>query len=181
MKNDVLARRYAKAIYELGKEENLEHVFLGDLKTIVDLINENEELKLLIESPLYELTLKKRILKAVIADSGISQYIVNFLNILLEKDRINELSSILQSYYDIISEVSGKAKASIVSAVELSQSQQQQISKTFSNITKKQVDIDMSIDPSLIGGLIVEVEGMVYDGSIKSQLIKFKEILKGEM
>jgi F-type H+-transporting ATPase subunit delta len=136
---------------------------------------------LIIESPLYELTLKKRIFKAVIANAGISKYIVNFLNILLEKDRISELSSILQSYYDIISEVSGKAKASVVSAVELSQAQQLEISKAFSNITKKQVEIDMSIDPSLIGGLIVEVEGMVYDGSIKSQLIKFKEILKGEM
>lgn len=181
MKNDVLARRYAKAIYELGNEESKGEIFLNDLNKIVSLINENEEFKSIMESPLYDLTLKKRILKAVVSNAGVSGYIVNFLNILIEKDRFYELSTILQSYYDIISEASGKAKANVISAVELSQTQQLEISRVFSKITKKQVEIGMTVDASLIGGLVVEIEGMVYDGSIKSQLIKFKEILKGEM
>jgi F-type H+-transporting ATPase subunit delta len=181
LKNDTLSRRYAKALYELGIEEHLEQKFLTDLHIIVGLTKESLDFKTIMESPLYDIILKKKIIESLLQGLNISKYINNFINILIEKDRFNQLNDILQSYHDIINEISGKAKAYVKSAVELTQIQQQKITEAFSKITNKKVEIDASVDHSLIGGLIVDIEGMVYDGSIKTQIIKFKQNLKGEI
>lgn len=181
MKSDVLARRYAKALYDLGIEENVGQKFLADLHAVVGLIKESEELKSIMESPLYDIGLKKKILGTLLQNTDISKYIESFINILLEKDRFHQLSDVLESYHDIINEVGGKATANVISAVELTEAQQKRISEVFSKLSKKEIHIETTIDPSIIGGLIVDVEGMVYDGSIKHNLIKFKESLKGEM
>ena len=181
MKSDVLARRYAKALYDLGIEENVGQKFLADLHTVVGLMIESEELKSIMESPIYDINLKKIILGTLLNKANISKYIENFLYILLEKDRFQQLPDVLESYHDIINEVAGKATANVISAVELTEVQQKRISEVFSRLSNKQINIETTIDPSIIGGLVVDVEGMVYDGSIKSNLIKFKESLKGEM
>jgi F-type H+-transporting ATPase subunit delta len=69
----------------------------------------------------------------------------------------------------------------VVSAMDLDQAQVERISGVFKQVVKKEVDLDVSVDPSLIGGLIAEVEGMVYDGSVKTQIARLKQSLKGEM
>jgi F-type H+-transporting ATPase subunit delta len=181
LKSDVIARRYAKALYDLGIEENLGQKFLADLNTVVGLMTESDEFKSIMESPLYDIILKKKILGNLIVHSDISKYIENFLYILLEKDRFQQLPDVLDSYYGIINEVAGKATANVISAVELNEAQQRRISDVFSRLSNKQINIETTIDHSIIGGLVVDVEGMVYDGSIKSGLFKFKESLKGEM
>lgn len=181
MKSDVLARRYARALYDLGKEENVGQKFLDDLNYVVGLMNVSDELKSIMESPLYDVNLKKKMLGKLLVNTDTSIYIENFLNILLEKDRFYQIFDILDSYYDILNEIAGKVTARVISAVELTEAQQKKISDVFSKISKKNINIETEIDPSIVGGLIVDVEGLVYDGSIKSNLIKFKESLKGEM
>ncbi len=181
MKSDVIAKRYARALYDLGQEEGKEKAFLEELQGIVGVINENAELKSILESPLYDIVLKKRILKEVSAKISISPYAVNFLNILLDKDRFFVLSEILDAYKLILDEISGRVRAKVVCAAALDDSQLQQVCRTLSKVFKKDVDVDVSVEPSLIGGMIAEVEGMIYDGSVKTQISKLKQSLKGEM
>lgn len=105
----------------------------------------------------------------------------NFLNILLEKDRFVYLESILDAYRVILDEASGRVRATVTSAMELDKIQIERISEALKKVVKKDVDLDLSIDPSLIGGLIAEVEGMVYDGSVRTQIARLKQSLKGEI
>jgi F-type H+-transporting ATPase subunit delta len=65
--------------------------------------------------------------------------------------------------------------------MELDKAQLERLSGTLKKIVKKEVDLDVSIDPTLIGGLIAEVEGMIYDGSVKTQIMRLKQSLKGEI
>jgi F-type H+-transporting ATPase subunit delta len=181
VKSDVIAKRYARALYDLGKEEGKEKAFLEELQGIVGVISENEELKSLLESPLYDIVLKKRILKEVSSKVSISLYAVNFLNILLDKDRFFVLSEIVDAYDKILDEVSGRVRAKVVCATAIDDAQLQKVCQTLSKVFKKEVDVDVSVEPSLIGGMIAEVEGMIYDGSIKTQISKLKQSLKGEM
>lgn len=181
MKNDVMARRYARALYELGQEEGLETQFLADLQHVGALIEQSEEFKAIVVSPLYDITLKKRILAGMAPALSLSPYMVNFLNILLDKDRFSFVEDIAKAYREIVDASSGKVKAQVTSAVVLDAAQQQKVAEVFSKLMNKTVDLDLSVDPSLIGGLVVEVQGMVYDGSIRTQLSKIKQSLKGEM
>lgn len=176
-----MARRYARALYELGREEGLDGQFLADLRHMGELIGASTEFKAIMVSPLYDITLKKRILSGIVPTLGFAPYTVNFLHILLDKDRFSIVEDIFKAYQDIVDASSGKVKAQVVSAVALDGTQQQKIAAVFSQLMHKTVDLDIAIDPSLIGGLVVEVEGTVYDGSIKTQLSNIKQSLKGEM
>lgn len=181
MKSDVIARRYAKALYELGQEEGKEKLFLEELQSMIQLMTGSEELKATLESPLYDIVLKKRILKEVAAKVSLSAYSLNFLNILLDKDRFFVLAEIKDAYKQILDEISGRIRARVVCAAALDDAQQQKVAQTLSKVFKKEVDMDVSIEPSLIGGMIAEVEGMIYDGSVRTQISKLKQSLKGEM
>jgi F-type H+-transporting ATPase subunit delta len=80
-----------------------------------------------------------------------------------------------------LDEASGRVRATVTSAMELDKAQLERLSGTLKKIVKREVDLDVSIDPTLIGGLIAEVEGMIYDGSVKTQIMRLKQSLKGEI
>jgi F-type H+-transporting ATPase subunit delta len=181
VKDDVVAKRYARALYDLGREESLEDKFLKDLEALVSILGESEDFRSMMESPLYDITLKKRVLKDVGSKIGVNAFTENFLNILLEKDRFIYVGSVLDSYRGIIDEASGRVRAAVTSAFALEKDQLDRIAGTLSKVVKKEVDLDVTVDPALIGGLIAEVQGMVYDGSVKTQISRLKQSLKGEM
>lgn len=181
MKSDVVAKRYAKALYELGQEEGLEQKFLEDLQNMAQIVDQSSEFRSIMESPLYDITLKKRILKDVVSKIALSEYIENFLKILLDKDRFSFLADIMEGYNQILDAASGRVRARITSASELDDTQLERIAKALSEVVKKEVDVDVNIEPSLIGGVVAEVEGMVYDGSVRTQLTRLKQSLKGEI
>jgi F-type H+-transporting ATPase subunit delta len=181
LKSDVVAKRYAKALYELGQEEGLEQKFLEDLQNMAQIVDQSSEFRSIMESPLYDITLKKRILKDVVSKIALSEYIENFLKILLDKDRFTFLADIMDGYKQILDAASGRVRARLTSAVQLDATQLERIAKALSEVVKKEVDVDVNIEPSLIGGVVAEVEGMVYDGSVRTQLTRLKQSLKGEI
>jgi len=181
VKDDVVAKRYARALYDLGKEEGLQGQFLADLEAIASIMDGSDEFRSIMESPLYDILLKRRILGELVTKIKVNKYTENFLGILLDKDRFVYLQSILDSYRIIVDEASGRVRATVTSAAELDKDQIERISSTLKKIVKKEVDLDVSIDPTLIGGVIAEVEGMIYDGSVKTQINRLKQSLKGEM
>jgi len=81
----------------------------------------------------------------------------------------------------ILDEASGRVRAQVTSAKELDEKQLKDIAKTLSEVVKKEVDVNVTIDPSLIGGVVAEIEGMIYDGSVKTQISRLKQSLKGEI
>ena len=181
MKDDIVAKRYARALYDLGKEEGLQDKFLEDMEAIVSILEESDEFRAIMESPLYDILLKRRIMGELIKQIKLTKYMENFLGILLDKDRFVYLKSILDSYRQTVDEASGRVRATVTSAMELDKTQLERIAGTLKQIVKKEVDLDISIDPALIGGLIAEVEGMIYDGSVKTQIVRLKQSLKGEI
>jgi len=181
LKSDVVARRYARALYELGQEEGLEQKFLEDMQNMALVVDQSSEFRSIMESPLYDITLKKRILKDVVSKTGISDYAGNFLNILLDKDRFVFLRDIRDTYKKILDEASGRVMAQVTSAKELDAQELKDIAKTLSVVVKKEVNVNVIIDPSLIGGVVAEIEGMIYDGSVKTQISRLKQSLKGEI
>ncbi|HOO38911.1 MAG TPA: ATP synthase F1 subunit delta [Deltaproteobacteria bacterium] len=181
MKSDVVAKRYARALYELGQEEGLEQKFLEDMQNMALIVDQSKEFRSIMESPLYDIILKKRILKDVVSKIGISEYTANFLNILLDKDRFVFLKDIKDTYKQLLDEASGRVRAIVTCASELDKAQLERIAKTLSEVVKKEVDVDVTVEPSLIGGVIAEIEGKVYDGSVRTQISRLKQSLKGEI
>jgi F-type H+-transporting ATPase subunit delta len=178
MKNLKIARRYAKALLIIGKEDDKAETYKEELDRFSDLITSQKELEQAIINPLYDVGGRKKVLQAVIDKTGISKVLASFLLLLFDKGRFGFLSDINEFYKKLADELKGVVRASLVSATELSSETVEKIRTTLSTRTGKDIILEVEQDPSLIGGIVSRIGDLVLDGSIKTQLLNMRESLK---
>ena len=178
MKNLKVARRYAKALLIIGKEDDKAESYKEELGRFSDLIASQKELEQAITNPLYDVGGRKKVLQAVIDKLSISKVMSSFLLLLFDKGRFGYLSDINEFYKKLADELKGIVRASLVSAAELSSETVEKIRTTLSKKTGKDIILEVEQDPSLIGGIVSRIGDLVLDGSIKTQLLNMRESLK---
>jgi F-type H+-transporting ATPase subunit delta len=178
MKNLAIARRYAKALFLIGKEDGKTETYREELAGFSALIERESALEQAISNPLYNAAGRKKVLEAVLEKLALSGIMKSFLTLLFEKGRFVYLSSINDFYQKLADELKGIARASLVSATELSSETVEKIRTTLSNRTGKEVILEVEEDSSLIGGIVTRIGDLVLDGSIKTQLLNMRESLK---
>ena len=178
MKNLSVARRYAKALLIIGKEDGQAETYREELDGFAKLMAKEKELEQAITNPLYGASGRKKVLETVIGKTGISKIVASFLLLLFDKGRFDCLSDINEFYQKLADELKGVLRASLVSASELSSEIVEKIRTTLSKRTGKDIILQVEQDPSLIGGIVSRIGDLVLDGSIKSQLLNMRESLK---
>jgi F-type H+-transporting ATPase subunit delta len=173
-----ISRRYAKALVDLGAEQKMVERYGDELSRISSLMNSEDMLRLILESPTFPMEKKAAILADVQATLKFSDGMKKFLGLLLEKDRLRYLPQIEGNYRDFADELSGILRARITSAAELSDAQCKAIGSSLENQTGKKVRLTVQLDPSLIGGIKAEIGGREFDGSIRTQLNRIEDTLK---
>ena len=178
MKNLAVARRYAKALLLIGQEDGQAEVYRQELAGVVNLLEGQKTLAQTIGNPLYETSQRREVLQTVIEKMGLSKTMVSFLLLLFDKGRFGFLSSIDEFYQKLADELKGIARASLVSATELSTEAIEKIRTTLSKKTGQDIILEVEQDPALIGGIVTRIGDLVLDGSIKTQLLNMRESLK---
>jgi len=178
VKNLAIARRYAKALMLIGKADGNAETYKDELERVTGLISENGDLELAIANPLYDAAGRKKVLQSVVEKMDLSEIMRAFLLLVFDKGRIGFLASINDFYQKLADELKGVARASMVSATELSAETVEKIRATLSQKTGKDIILEVEQDPSLIGGIITRIGDLVLDGSIRTQLLNMKESLK---
>ena len=178
MKNLSIARRYAKALLLIGKEDGKAESYKEELDGFTNLLSREKELDQAICNPLYDSNGRKSLLRAIIEKIGLSTVMTSFLLLLFDKGRIGFISDINDFYQKLADELKGVARASLVSATELSSGTIEKIRKTLSKKTGKDIILEVEQDSGLIGGIVTRMGDLVLDGSIKTQLFNMRESLK---
>jgi len=178
VKNLAIARRYAKALLLIGKEDGNAEAYREELAGVASLISASDELEQAICNPLYDAAGRKKVLETIITKVGVSAVMKSFLLLLFDKGRIGLVSSISDFYEKLADELKGVARASLVSATELSSEAVDKIRASLSKRTGKDIVLEIEQDPSLIGGIVTRIGDLVLDGSIKTQLLNMRESLK---
>ena len=178
MKNLAIARRYAKALLLIGKEDGQTETYRKELAEFSELIEKEKLLEQAINTPLYNAAGRKKVLETIIEKVALSLIMKSFLILLFEKGRFIYLSGINDFYQKLADELKGIARASLVSATELSSETVEKIRKTLSKKTDKDIILEVEQDPRLIGGIVTRIGDLVLDGSIKAQLLNMRESLK---
>jgi len=172
-----LSRRYAKALVDLGVEQKAVETYGDELATMKAVLNQEVLLRQLLDSP----TLAREKKVAMLADLSkaleLSEGMVKFLGLLLDKGRICYLSQIEDKYRKLADDLSGILSAKITSAIELDDVQQQAIASSLEKQTGKQIAVTVNVSADLIGGLQAEIGGRLFDGSVKTQLKRIEESL----
>jgi len=178
VKNLAIARRYAKALMLIGKEDGMAEKYRDELNGLAGLFSQGQVLGQTVCNPLYDAEGRKKVLEVVVGKLGVSKVMNSFMLLLFEKGRIGFLADINDFYQKLADELKGIARASIISATELSSDAVEKIRESLSRMTGKEVKLDVEKDTSLIGGVVTKIGDLVLDGSIKTQLLNMRESLK---
>ena len=178
MKNLAIARRYARALLIIGKEDGQTEQYRQELNGVAQLMVEDKQLADTIANPLYKSGDRKQVLQKIIEKLNLSKTMSSFLLLLFEKGRFGFVSSINDFYQTLADELKGVARASLVSASELTSEAIEKIRSALSKKTGKDVILQVEHDPALIGGIVTRIGDLILDGSIKTQLLNMRESLR---
>jgi F-type H+-transporting ATPase subunit delta len=179
VKQTILAKRYAKALFAIGKEDGKYETYNEALQAFADLFTATPEVKDALTNPLYPLDVREKAMAAMVKSMDMDKIMGNFLNLLVEKKRADILPEIAEGFQIMVDEDKNISHGSVISAVKLDKKLQNKVQATLEKLTGKKVELTASVDPSIIGGIIAKVGDLVLDGSIKTQLAGLKGSIKG--
>lgn len=179
MKNDILAKRYAKALFVVGKEENALDEYANTLKDFAELYSTLPAVRDGLTNRMYPADVREKVMAEIVKNAGVSQIMGNFLNLLAQKNRANVLPEIAKSFQDMVDVERNVCQGFVITAKALEPELLEKTKQTLEKITGKQVVLKAEIDTAIIGGIIAKVGDIILDGSIKTQLESLKESIKG--
>jgi len=175
---NAIARRYAKALVQLAIEEGGVEKFHSELTAFDAVMADNHNLWAILVSPAYRIESKREMMRELITKLELSNTVMNFLMLVLDKNRLNYLPQIVVSYGMLADELSGVVRPTLTSAMPLDAAQVEEIKGTLAKYTGKRVILKVEVDPALIGGVVTRIGDMAFDGSLKTQLTKIGDILQ---
>lgn len=160
---------YGKSLYDLAAEENLTEEILPQMEAVKGLFDENPDYIRLLQEPSIHKAERLSLLDEAFGGS-LHPYLLNFLKILLEKDLLRQYSACLRRYRDLYNKDHGITDAVVTSAVALSDEQVQKLKARLESMSGKKVIMHQKINPDILGGLKVEIDGKELDGTVKGRL-----------
>ncbi len=178
MINNTIARRYAKALVQLGAEGGMVDSFREELAAVDSLFAGHAELRAAFANPAFTAEQKKEIMKGLIARLNSSALVANFLLLLVDKSRTAFLSQIVHAYAILADDFSGVIRPVVKSAFILDDAQVVSIKTALEKQSGKKVIPQVVVDQTLIGGVVTQIGDTAFDSSVKTQLKRIKDILQ---
>jgi F-type H+-transporting ATPase subunit delta len=173
---EYLDKRYALALYKVAEEKNKVKEYLGDLRAICDLIDNNSDFAEVIKHPQIS-TKKKKDTFVKIFKGNIDEELLSFLLILIEKDRILYIREKLNEMEKIHLERENTIIAAVKTAVPLLESEAEILKNNLEKKYDKKIIMTTEVDKNILGGVFVRVGNDVIDGTVKSRLDEMKDIM----
>jgi F-type H+-transporting ATPase subunit delta len=174
MKDARAALRYAKAILNLAKDSNSQELVDNDMKLIVTTISQNDELEVVLNSPVIKATDKMKVLKALFSDK-VDTISLGLFNLLEENKRISMLESIAKQYSIIYDFNRNMLVAKVTTAVPLTKEIEAKVIAKIIGLTGEKANLENVINPNILGGFILRVGDVQYDASISNYLNELRK------
>ena len=177
-----VARRYAKALLTLGKEDGNYKEYGEGLSGFAHLLEREPELKDALLNPIHSREDRRALLLRMIELLQLPAMVSNLLQLMFDKHRLGALDGVAQAYQELMDAVENVSRAKVKAAIFLDDATQGRLRKTLEKLTGSTVVMEVDEDPSIIGGLVAKVGDLVLDGSVRTQINTLKEsLIKGEV
>jgi len=177
MSNLAVARRYGQALLDLASEKNMLDQLEKELTHVLDVIEENQELKKVLEHQLIEAKIKQEIFRKIYSET-ISPIAMNFLLLVLQKKREIALRQIVGQFLNLANEARGIAKAQVRAATQISSEQLEKLRESLEKTIGKKIILEVIVDEKIIGGLVVKIGDKIIDGSTSTKLKMLEKHLR---
>lgn len=174
-----MAGRYANALFELALESKATDAVKNDLDRFDALITESADLDRLVRSPVYGVDEQLRALSAILDKAGIDGLAANFLRVITTNRRLFAVRNMIRIYRALVARHKGEVTALITVADKLSDNNREALRSALKSVTGgKDIDLDVRIDPAIIGGLVVKVGSRMIDSSLRTKLNAIRFAMK---
>jgi len=175
---NIVARRYAKALYALGVKDKAADTLGKDLAGLAGALDTSPELGKLFSNPSFNAQEKKGVVKEVAGRLGMSPLTTNFLSLLADKGRLDAVAEINAVFAELLDEAHGVVRGHMITAVKLPEKRQKDIKSSLEKRLGKKLVLDYGVDKNILGGVILKVGDKVLDGSLRAQLQTLKDQIK---
>jgi F-type H+-transporting ATPase subunit delta len=179
-KADVVATKYAEALIKIAMPQNRLDAQAEELKVVVNLLSSNEKLLKILKHPSLNLKDKEKLINQALKSYNLSDNTLNFLSLLLKKNRLSLLEGILLKYRQLIDKLQNRYQVDIVSVIPLKKHQEEKLSTKLSNILNAKIKLNININPKILGGLVLHIGDKIIDGSIIRRLFMLRKELIGK-
>jgi F-type H+-transporting ATPase subunit delta len=173
---DVVANRYAQALFEVGEEANKIDDFNEELKTIADILRDNKDFYEALKSPLIGKNDKNKLIDNVFSNM-FSIEMINFLHILVDKNRVSIIDNIYIAFKELVNKKNNIIEAVAITAISIKDEILKQLEDKLSTITKKTVILRNEVNKNVLGGVLIRMGNEEIDGTVKARLDKLKDEL----
>jgi F-type H+-transporting ATPase subunit delta len=173
-----VAERYASSLFELALDAGSIDQVASDLGKFQSLIDESSDLKRLIMSPVFSADEQAQAISALAEKAGITGLVANFLKVVASNRRLFAVPGMIGGFRDIAARHRGEVSADVISAHALNDAQIDELKAALKSVTGKDVTVNVTVDPTLLGGLIVKVGSRQIDTSLRTKLSTLKLSLK---
>lgn len=176
MSNTTVAKRYAVALFQLSKENNLLDQMEEELRVVKEVLLNSSDLKTILKSPKVSIEKKKEIVKE--SFSKMNHFGLNTLMILIDRHRDDQIVDVVDRFIELANEEIGIAEAKVYSIRPLSEEERKALSATFApKVGKKSLRIENIIDSELLGGIKLRIGNRIFDGSLRGKLDRLERKL----
>jgi F-type H+-transporting ATPase subunit delta len=173
-----IARPYAAALFDLAKSDKVLPEVEAGLVAVAELAGKSPDFERFLRSPVISADDKVKAIDAIMAKSGASPVVSNFVRLVARNGRLFALMSMISVFRELAATERGEVAAEVTSAEPLSKTQLNALAKTLKEKIGKTVTLNEHVDPSLIGGLVVKVGSRMIDSSLRTKLAAMKIAMK---
>jgi F-type H+-transporting ATPase subunit delta len=173
-----MAGRYATALFNLALEEKALDQVRADLDRFDEMIAGSADLNRLVRSPVFGADEQGRALEQVLKQAGIAGISANLIKLVAANRRLFAVRSIIKAFRALVATHKGEVSASVTVAEPLSEAHLSALKEALNAVTGKDVDLDLQVDPAIIGGLVVKVGSRMVDSSLRTKLNSIKTAMK---
>jgi F-type H+-transporting ATPase subunit delta len=176
-RESVVAKRYARALFELAQQQSVVAEAGEQLKLVVDALTSDADIRKFLGVPNIDVTKKIELIKSVISDK-VSALVLHTVELLITRGREEALGSVYEAYTRIAGEALGQAQATVYTAMQLTDEELSKVEETFGALAGKKIKAEQVVDASLLGGVQVRIGDRLYDGSLSGKLARLEQSLK---
>ena len=168
-----IARVYASSLLELGTEHKVLPDLEEEIKFVAGMVTDDRNFRNFLTSPGITKDAKREFIEKIFKGK-LSDYIINFIKVLIDNDRQSAIAEIYETFTGLIDEVNNRQKVTIITSAELDSTLKSKLAAKLKDVFKKEIILKEEIDPNILGGIIIKVGDTVIDGSLAKDLRNIK-------
>ena len=174
-----VAWRYARALFDLAGEQGAQEAVSADMDALARALEESEDFAEFVASPLLNAEQQGAVIDALAKKMKLQDLTARFLRVLAQNRRLALLGEVIAAFRQLQAQARGEMKVEAITAQELTASQRKKLAATLKKALSREVDIDNTVNPDIIGGLVLRVGSRMIDASVRQRLNALKGALKG--